>query len=202
MTGNITQNWDDDFTFAGTSDLDMGTGAVTLSGASRTIALNGSKLTVGGLNGGTTTALVVNGAGTLAITNSTVGGLSGNGNFANNATGPGRLTVNQNTDSTFSGTMSNGASNIFGLTKQGTAKLTLTGVNTYSADTSLVAGTLVLANTGALSNSRVNIAGTGVTLTFATNSDFVSPLGLGLSQPILRRLFLTVVRPAPLSTAQ
>ena len=181
MATGVTQSWNDDFTFAGSNDLDMGTGAVALSGASRTVAVNANRLSVGGLSGSTTTALVVNGAGTLAITNSTVGGLSGNGNIANNAATTGRLTVNQNVDSTFSGTMSNGTAGVFGLTKQGTAKLTLTGVNTYTADTSLVAGNLVLANTSALTSSRVNVAGTNTTLTLATDSDFDTALGLGVT---------------------
>src|SRR5439155_12299709 len=87
LGGVTSQSWSDDFTFAGANDLNMGTGAVALSGASRTITVNANRLTVGGLSGGTSTALVVNGAGILSVGNSTVGGLSGNGTIANNAAG-------------------------------------------------------------------------------------------------------------------
>lgn len=184
-----TQTWSDDFTFTGTNDLDMGTGAVTLSGATRTITVNGSRLSVGGLNGGATTALVVNGAGTLAIGNSTVGGLSGTGGISNNAFTNATLTVNQNTDSTFDGALTDASPGIviLGLTKHGTGKLTLTSPNSaYSGTTTLAAGTLVMAHPDALGNSsthtsRVNVSGESATLVFATDADTSYALGLGMS---------------------
>ena len=45
--GNVPQNWNADFTFGGTNNLNFGAGAVLL-GSSRTITLNGGVLTVGG----------------------------------------------------------------------------------------------------------------------------------------------------------
>ena len=44
-----------------------------------------------------------------------------------------------------------------GLNKAGTGTLTLGGANNYSGDTSIVAGTLLLANSNALRNSTVNV---------------------------------------------
>jgi fibronectin-binding autotransporter adhesin len=177
-----TQTWNDDFTFIGSNDLNMGTGAVTLSGATRTITVSGSRLTVGGLQGGSSTALAVSGAGILAIGNSTVGGLSGGGTIENNAAANATLTVNQNTDGTFNGTLQNGVGNTLGFTKQGTAKLTLTGTNSYTGTTSLAGGTLVAANIASLGNTaRLNITGNNTTFIFATDADTASPLGFGLS---------------------
>ena len=49
LATNNAQNWNGDFTFAGTNPLNLGTGAVTLS-ANRTVTVGGS-LTVGGVIG-------------------------------------------------------------------------------------------------------------------------------------------------------
>ena len=43
----MPQNWNADFTFGGSNNLNLGTGAVSLGG-SRTVTLNGGVLTVGG----------------------------------------------------------------------------------------------------------------------------------------------------------
>ena len=74
---NNAMTWDGNFTFLGTSDLDCGTGAVSLgtsAGATRTITVRASTLTVGGgiADGTTATNIVKTGNGTLALTS--VGG--------------------------------------------------------------------------------------------------------------------------------
>ena len=52
LTTNNVQNWNGDFTFAGTNDLNLGTGAVAMP-ATRTVTTNGTKtLTVGGVISG------------------------------------------------------------------------------------------------------------------------------------------------------
>jgi len=61
-----------DFTFAGTNTLNLGTGAISLGtagGISRTITVNASTLTLGGViaNGSTANSLVKAGAGTLVL---------------------------------------------------------------------------------------------------------------------------------------
>jgi len=65
LSTNNTQAWNGDFTFAGTQNLTMGTGAVTLS-ANRTVTVAANTLTVGGLAGGTFT-LGKSGTGTLSL---------------------------------------------------------------------------------------------------------------------------------------
>ena len=72
------QNWNGDFAFTGTKDLDLGTGAVTL-GSSRTVTVNGGNLTVGGTISGAGFALTKAGAGTLTLTGSN--GYSGGTNL-------------------------------------------------------------------------------------------------------------------------
>lgn len=63
---NHPQAWNGDFTFTGTSSLDLGTGTVTL-GATRTLNLVANNFTVGGDISGSGFGLVKNGAGTLTL---------------------------------------------------------------------------------------------------------------------------------------
>jgi len=74
QTANPVQNWNGDFAFTGTKDLNLGTGAVSLgtaAGTTRTITANGGNLTIGGIisNGTTATGLTKAGAGTLVLSN-------------------------------------------------------------------------------------------------------------------------------------
>lgn len=67
LSTNNAITLDDNFTFAGSNDLNMGTGAVTLTN-SRTVTVNGGTLTFGGPVGQSgTRALTKAGAGTLAL---------------------------------------------------------------------------------------------------------------------------------------
>ena len=69
MGNNPTQNWNADFTYGGTRNLDLGTGAVTMSG-SRQITANGTNtLTVGGPISGTGYSITKLGTGRLLLTN-------------------------------------------------------------------------------------------------------------------------------------
>jgi autotransporter-associated beta strand protein len=65
---NNTQNWNGDFTFAGTNTWNTGTGAVTMN-ASRQVTVNASTMTVGGVIGESASGfgLTKAGAGTLAL---------------------------------------------------------------------------------------------------------------------------------------
>jgi fibronectin-binding autotransporter adhesin len=99
LSTNNAQNWNGDFAFTGTRDLNLGTGAVTMN-ASRTLTINSGSLTVGGIVSGSGFGLTKNGSGTLV--------LSGNNSFSggttilrgtvalghNNALGTGTLTFN------------------------------------------------------------------------------------------------------------
>ncbi len=64
-TGNA-ENWNGNFTFAGTNDLNLGTGAVTMS-SSRTVTVASNNLTVGGVISGSGYSLTKAGAGTLTL---------------------------------------------------------------------------------------------------------------------------------------
>jgi autotransporter-associated beta strand protein len=69
LATNNTQTWGGNFAFTGTKDLNLGTGAVTLSGT-RTVTVNGGNLTVGGAIGdsGSTFGVTKAGVGTLTLT--------------------------------------------------------------------------------------------------------------------------------------
>lgn len=73
LSTNNAQTWNGNFTFTGTNDLDLGTGAVSLGsavGLSRTITISGGTLTVGGIISTATSAnaLTKSGGGTLTLT--------------------------------------------------------------------------------------------------------------------------------------
>ncbi len=66
LTTNNVQAWNGDFTFNGPYNLNLGTGAVTLSGT-RTVTLAAGNLTVGGPVGGSGASLTVAGNGNLIL---------------------------------------------------------------------------------------------------------------------------------------
>ncbi|ARP83061.1 hypothetical protein CAL12_21065 [Bordetella genomosp. 8] len=131
-----------------------GAGIQTLSGAN-TFG-GGVKLNAGGLVVGSNTALgtgtfTVGGASTLDASSAVV--------LTNDVLLNADLTVLGSNDMTLSGNLSGAG----GLTKDGNAKLTLNGTNTYAGDTSINAGTLALGAGASLSiTGLVNLA-TGAT---------------------------------------
>ncbi len=84
LTNNNPQAWNGDFTFTGTQNLDLGTGAVT-PGANRTLTITANNLTVGGPIGGGPIELTKAGVGslTLAGTNTFSGGVTLNAGTLN-----------------------------------------------------------------------------------------------------------------------
>jgi len=74
------------------------------------------------------------------------------------------LVFNQAVDSTFAGPISGPGT----LTKIGSGNLTLSGVDTYSGDTLIGNGRLILNNIAALQNSTLNYNNAGGTLSFGT----------------------------------
>jgi autotransporter-associated beta strand protein len=65
LSTNNTQTWNANFTFAGTQDLNLGSGPVTLGG-DKTVTVGDRTLTVGGVIGGAY-SLIKAGSGTLAL---------------------------------------------------------------------------------------------------------------------------------------
>ncbi|HEX8323555.1 MAG TPA: autotransporter-associated beta strand repeat-containing protein, partial [Tepidisphaeraceae bacterium] len=80
LANNNAQTWGGNFTFTGTSDLNLGTGAVTMA-AARTLTLTAGNLTVGGNIAGGANTLTTNASGRLILSgNNTLGAVTiGNG---------------------------------------------------------------------------------------------------------------------------
>jgi fibronectin-binding autotransporter adhesin len=175
LSNNNAQNWNGDFAFTGTKDLNLGTGAVTMN-ASRIVTVNGGNLTVGGAISGTGDGLTKAGAGTLILTGANaytgtttisagtlqLGNITTTGSLSTSSaiTDNGILSfsrtnaVTQGTD--FSGSAITGTGSL----TQNRGTLTLNAANTYQGGTRLNGGTLDINNASAI--------GTG-TLTFTSN---------------------------------
>jgi fibronectin-binding autotransporter adhesin len=97
--------------------------------------------------------------------NTTIGSLAGAGSVTNNSSSRAATltTGGDNTSTTYSGVMANGSSKALGLTKTGTGRLSLSGVNTYTGATSITGGTLALTGSGSI-NSTSGITLNGGTL--------------------------------------
>jgi len=89
----------------------------------------------------------------------TIGGLAGAGGIVN--LGAGALIIDQSGSTTFSGDITGSGS----LTKAGSGTLTLGGTSTYTGDTAVINGTLVLADSGALSGATNIIVSAGAAMT-------------------------------------
>jgi autotransporter-associated beta strand protein len=166
LANNNAVTWGGDFSFGGTRDLNMGTGAVTM-GASRIITLggSGSTLTFGGTvtnTSGASPTLTVNGAGnTLSL---------GSMNLANSATNR-TVSIGGSGNVAITGVVANGGgSPLSKLTYAGTGTLTLSGASTFTGGFTLNSGTLAIGadSTGAVTNGPL---GTGLfTLTATPNT--------------------------------
>ncbi len=164
---NCPQNWNANFSFTGTTNLNLGSGPVTMS-ASRTLTVNASTLTVGGVIGGSA-GLTKLGAGTLALSSSTNSTYTGG---TTNAAG----TISLNGTATFgdgTGTLALSGGNILSTaTRSSTpisnsvvmsADTTIYGNSTATAPSSRIfpfngnwtqsAGTLRVGNTGSSNNT-------------------------------------------------
>lgn len=159
---NNPQNWNANFSFTGTNNLDLGTGAVTLN-VSPVVTVDANTLTVSGVIGGAF-ALSKAGPGALSLTaaNALTGGItlaSGTLNINNpNALGPGAFTITGGTiDNTSGGPITvvgNGMNWNGDFTFAGTNPLNLgSGPVTLDADrtVNVASGTLTVA--GAISGT-------------------------------------------------
>jgi autotransporter-associated beta strand protein len=159
-----------------------GSGPLTKSGAG-TLKLSGANSYTGStaINGGTVflnsgsrlpdfTVVSLPGATSTLDLNGTsqhIGSLDGSGTIK---LGAGTLGVTQNVDGTFSGTIMDGGN----LTKDGPATLTLTGPSSYTGITTVDAGILSVASSGALGTSNVTVT-SGATLNIADGVALTSP---------------------------
>lgn len=180
-TGDATMNNDNKVSLGAASSF---TGNVTITTSSVT-AMNNMTLRLGAVNALPATAVVTldgqNGNGTswcdlnLNGFDQTLAGLT----FVKRTTrlqrvyNPGTsaaatLTISNSVDTTFGFTLGKASGNNFGLTKDGSGKLTLAAMNTYTGATTVVAGTLVLATSNTVSFLKP-LALAGGTLAFGTN---------------------------------
>jgi fibronectin-binding autotransporter adhesin len=163
LTTNNAQNWVGDFTFAGTNNLNLGTGNVAL-GSSLAVTTSASTLTVGGAisDGGTNRGLTKAGSGTLVLN-----GANSYGGLTNITAGVLRIT-----NATGLGAVTGG------VTQSGTSALELDGTG---ADFSVGAEALTI-NGGGITNLGAlrNIAGNntyGGPVTLAAQSRINSDSG-------------------------
>lgn len=175
LATNNPQNWNGDFTFNGSNNLNLGTGAVTL-GNSRNVTINAGMLTVGGAisDGGQGYSLTLNGNGTLLLTGSSnyagtttinggtlqlgdgTPGHDGSINATAGVSDYGTLAYNLNGSQTASYAIGG-----FGNLVLNRGNLTLLGSNTYSGGTNINGGTLQIgdgATNGTFGTGQYDIA--------------------------------------------
>ena len=185
--GAATQSGD----LSGTGGLTKtGTGALTLSGTNTFAGgttIDAGTLVVAGSSALADTGVVTVNAGTLDVqANVAIGPLSGLAAGTVNIDDTRTLTVNQSTAGTFAGTITGDGA----LTKAGGETLTLSGVNSFTGDTTINAGTLALpgsiaseavfvSNDGALTVDGASLSDTASVTLFNTASLTLSPMGTG-----------------------
>jgi len=158
-TNTLTQGTD----FAG---VISGTGAVTQNGSGGTTIFTGAN---------TYTGLTTISAGTLQLgSGGTAGSLSTSSVILNNAT----LAFNRS-DNVVQGTDFSGAAitGTGGLTKLGAGTLTLNAVNTFTGNTAISAGQVVLGNALALQNSAYDTTGSTGTIGLDVNGNNTPTFG-------------------------
>jgi autotransporter-associated beta strand protein len=117
-----------------------------------------------GATGGTWINIRSN-SGTLTLGGDVTASVSSSRNI--NFTGAGDITID--------GVISNGSATPIGISKGGTGTLTLTDTNTYTGDTSVRAGSLVLASTGSINDSTSLGISAGATLDTTAKAGFTLP---------------------------
>jgi autotransporter-associated beta strand protein len=178
VTGNISDNGtlkfvrSDSYSYSGTisgsgSVVQAGTGTLTL--ASANTYGGGTTISSGTIKMGNATALgtgavTINTPGILDVngTGPTLPGIVGTGTVDNTAAGATLVTINNSSNASFTGVIQNTGGAI-SLDKMGTGVQTLNGVNTYTGNTMIDAGTLSInseASLGVASNQLTINAGT------------------------------------------
>lgn len=163
-----------------------GAGSVKLNGAANT-ATTAVQIQEGSVITGIADALGANAALPISVGaklllngySQAAGDLSGAGSVANGSATAATLTIKQVTDQTFSGVLggSGANENNFALVKSGAAKLTLTGANTYTGDTSITAGTLSISSASLADAADVRITtATGVIDLTTSTTDVIDEL--------------------------
>jgi fibronectin-binding autotransporter adhesin len=179
LTNNNPQTWNS-FTFVGTNDLNLGTGAVTLGAGTDTVTVNAGNFTVGGIISAAN-SLTKTGAGTLILTNAA-------------STYNGITTVNQGTLSVSTLALGGSSSSIGVSTNVATklvinndAVLQYTGAGattdrlftigtTGAALDASGTGSLIYNNAGAIAFTTLNVAHNLIFTGNSTNSNTFTPI--------------------------
>ena len=169
-TGKLSQVGADDANYRGT---------LTLSGNN---SFEGDTEVDSVLNVGSATALSaqsklkVNNGGTVKLNgfDSTVAGLEGNGTIQGSAA----LTAGDENDATFSGILQDGNSGALSLVKKGSGKMTLSGANTFSGNTTLDEGSLEVKNAQALGTGSLSQTDGSSSLIFDTTGTVTNDLSI------------------------
>lgn len=173
LANNNAQNWNGNFTFAGTGDLNLGTGNVAMN-ANRVVTVNTSTLTVGGVISGVARSLALAGYGTLVLdgANTYTGGTAINGGVlsANTlANGGANSSIGASTNAAANLVLNGGALRYTGAAASTDRVFTL-GTAAGSALDASGSGPITFAHTGAHALSGTDTART-LTLTGSNTGD-------------------------------
>jgi autotransporter-associated beta strand protein len=191
LSNNNSQNWNGDFTFAGSNAMNTGNGSVAMN-ASRQITISNSTFTVGGVISGNSFGLTKDGNGTLLLTSNNTysgatvinagtlqigaGGTSGGLSTSSAITNNGTLVFNRSNAIVQGTNFSSAAISGTGSLTLNLGTLTLNGSNTYSGGTTLTNGTIYLNSASAIGTGALTINGgtvgstAGSLVTLSTNN--------------------------------
>ena len=167
VSTNNVQYWNGDFTFIGSSNLNLGSGAVTLGG-NRTVTVNANTLTVGGAigDGGNGYSLTKAGNGTLALggastytgaTTVNAGTVNLTGTLGGGTGGGTAITVASGSTFTEAATGVIAGSSSFTHNSGNTS--TLAGANSYTGGTIINSGVVDIKTTTSLGTGNVTASG-------------------------------------------
>jgi fibronectin-binding autotransporter adhesin len=193
-SNNNAQAWNGNFTFTGSSGLNLGTGAVTL-GVSPQVTVSGSILTVGGVIGGSGLGLTKAGGGTLLLSGansySGINNLNGGvlqisaSNNLGNAASTNTIGFNGGTLESLSGTYDLGSTRAITLNGAGTIQsdsgtLTVSGAITNGSNLLTVTGAGNTTISGAIGSGSGGITKTGTgALTLSASNSFTGATAFG-----------------------
>jgi autotransporter-associated beta strand protein len=193
LAANKPEAWLGDFTFNGTTNLNLGSGGVTLSGSgtTRTLTLNSNILTTGAIGGGNSPlGLTLAGAGTLLTSGGSASSIIGDLNVGPNATiensqdfhsfgltGTGTVELNGNINKWYFVNITNSSTKVFSGTIQNGPGTPVTsrglGFNMSGIGTQVLNGNVTLNDTITLNQGKLIFTGSGVTITNPNNGGSV-----------------------------
>jgi len=174
--GSFTKTGSGTTTFTGANTY---TGATTITDGTLALSAGGSLSDLSAVNISSATGVLdISGITAGSETIASIAGVSGSQVFL----GAKNLTAGDSSDTTMAGVISDGgiAGGTAGsLTKQGTGKLTLSGANTYTGDTTVDAGTLETSGNERIANDSDLIVASGAIFRLGGNESLSSIAGAG-----------------------